>query len=100
VVVARAGMMAQMLKGKRVACAAADPKIAGGTWAEYLVTSAMFCVPLSKHVTSEQGAMMLVNPLTALALVQKARRARHRAIVQTAAASALGPMIARLGSLY
>jgi NADPH:quinone reductase len=96
VVTSGSGFMARMLKAKRVACAAADPKIPGGTWAEYLVTSAKFCVPLSKQVATEQGAMLLVNPLTAWALVEEAKRGGHRAIVQTAAASALGRMISRL----
>jgi NADPH:quinone reductase len=100
VVASGGGLMAQMLHGKRVACAAADPANAGGTWAEYLVTSANFCVPLAKHVTDEQGAMMLVNPLTAWALMQKAKRGRHRAVVQTAAASALGRMISRLARSF
>jgi NADPH:quinone reductase len=100
VVEAGGGMMTQFMKGRRVACAAADPKIAGGMWAEYIVTSAQFCVPLSKRVDLEQGATMLVNPLTAWALVEKARRGRHRAIVQTAAASALGRMVIRLGHKF
>ena len=90
------GMMARFLKGKRVACHASAPNIAGGTWAEYLVTPADACVPLRKEVDLEQGATMLVNPLTAWALVEEARRGRHRALVQTAAASALGRMVVRL----
>jgi NADPH2:quinone reductase len=87
VVEAGGGMMPRFLKGRRVACAAADPNIAGGMWAEYLVTSAQLCVPLSKQVDMEQGATMLVNPLTAWALMEEARLGRHRAVVQTAAAS-------------
>ena len=63
--------MPWFLKGRRVACAAADPNIAGGMWAEYLVTSAQLCVPLSKQVDMEQGATMLVNPLTAWALMEE-----------------------------
>src|SRR5215472_13342630 len=47
VVEAGAGMMAKFMKGRRVACAAADAKSTGGMWAEYIVTSARFCVPLS-----------------------------------------------------
>jgi NADPH:quinone reductase-like Zn-dependent oxidoreductase len=66
-------------------------------WAEYLVTSAQLCVPLSKQVDMEQGATMLVNPLTAWALMEEARLGRHRAVVHTAAASALGRMVVRLG---
>ncbi len=100
VVEAGRGMMAQILKGRRVACAAADAKVAGGMWAEYVVTSAKFCMPLLKRVEIEQGATLLVNPLTAWALMDEARRGRHRAVVQTAAASALGHMIIRLGKKY
>jgi len=57
-------------------------------------------VPLRKQVEMEQGATMLVNPLTAWALVAEARRGGHRAAVQTAAASALGRMVIRLGQRF
>jgi NADPH2:quinone reductase len=100
VVEAGSGTMPRFLKGRRVACSAADPNIAGGMWAEYLVTSAQLCVPLSKQVDMEQGATMLVNPLTAWALMEEARVGRHRAVVQTAAASALGRMVVRLGRRF
>jgi NADPH:quinone reductase-like Zn-dependent oxidoreductase len=86
-----------MWLGKRVACAVSAT---GGTWAEYLVTRAMLCVPLQKNLSLEQGAMMLVNPLTALAFFDIAKSAKHAAIVNTAAASALGKMIMRLGRRY
>jgi NADPH2:quinone reductase len=94
------GLMGRYLKGKRVACAAADPKISGGMWAEYLVTSAQLCIPLRKQVDLEQAASLLVNPFTAWALMDEARRGGHRAVVQTAAASALGRMIVRLGQRF
>jgi NADPH:quinone reductase-like Zn-dependent oxidoreductase len=94
------GMMARFMKGRRVACAAADPKSTSGMWAEYIVTAANFCVPLRKDVDLEQGATMLVNPLTAWAMVDEARRGGHRAMVQTAAASALGRMVIRLGEKF
>ena len=100
VVEAGSGMMARFMKGRRVACAAADAKSKGGLWAEYVVTSAQFCVPLIKKVEMEDAATMLVNPLTAWALVDAARREGHRAAVQTAAASALGKMVVRLGQKF
>jgi NADPH:quinone reductase len=100
VVGAGSGTMPRFLKGRRVACAAADPNIAGGMWAEYLVTSAQLCVPLSKQVDMEQGATMLVNPLTAWALMEEVRIGRHRAVVSTAGASALGRMLVRLGQKF
>ena len=100
VVEAGAGLMPRFLDGRRVACAAADPKVRGGMWAEYVVTPAQFCMPLRKNVDLEQGAALLINPMTAWALMGEARRGRHRAVVQTAAASALGRMIVRLGKRF
>jgi NADPH:quinone reductase len=100
VVATGTGTMARFMKGRRVACAAADAKSSGGMWAEYIVTSAQFCVPLNKKVEMEHGATMLVNPLTAWALVDEARKGNHRAAVQTAAASALGRMVIRLGQKF
>ena len=94
------GIMARLLKGRRVACHAADPKITGGMWAEFLVTSAQACVPLRRNVEIEQAASMLVNPLSAWAMMSEVRRGRHRALVQTAAASALGRMLIRLGRKF
>ena len=86
--------LSRMLLGKRVACAA--PNQHDGTWAEYLLTARVRCVPLSDSVDEEAGAMLIVNPLTAWALMDIARRGKHRAFVQTAAASALGRMLVRL----
>jgi NADPH:quinone reductase-like Zn-dependent oxidoreductase len=87
--------MPRLLNGRRVACSA--PLTGDGTWAEYMVTSAQTCIPLNKNVSLEQGSMLLVNPLSALALFEMAREGKHLAMVSTAAASALGGMILRLG---
>jgi len=95
VVAAGGGLLPRMLMGKRVACSS----IVGGdgTWAEYMVTSAQLCIPLKRDVDLEQGAMLIVNPLTALAMIETARKGKHRAIVNTVAASNLGGMTFRLG---
>ena len=92
------GLMPRFLKGRRVACNASLARY--GTWAEYTVTSAQLCLPLSKRVSLEQGAMLLVNPLTAMAMFEIAKRGKHRAFVSTAAASALGGMLLQLGKRY
>lgn len=92
------GMWPRLLMGRRVACAAPIP--GDGTWAEYMVTSAQRCIPLSKSTSPEQGAMLLTNPLSALAILELAKRGKHRAIVSTAAASALGGMLLRLGKRH
>jgi NADPH:quinone reductase-like Zn-dependent oxidoreductase len=98
VVASGGGLKGRVLVGKRVACAA--PYDGDGTWADYMATSANFCIPLRKNISFEQGASLIVNPLTAWALMDMAKRGRHRAVVQTAAASALGKMIIRLGQRF
>lgn len=98
VVATGGGLMARFLLGRRVACAAMDDY--DGTWAEYTLTSPFRCLPLRRHVTDEQGAMMIVNPLTAWALLSLARHNGHQAVAQTAAASALGRMLMRLGQRF
>lgn len=98
VIEAGGGFLARSLVGKRVACS--SPTSGDGTWAEYMVTQASLCIPLIKEITDEQGATTIVNPLTAWALMNIARRSRARAVVQTAAASALGQMVESLGRRF
>lgn len=88
------GAYARWLVGKRVACGVQEG--GDGTWAEYVLADATSCLPLLPRVSFEQGAMLLVNPFTAWALLEQAKRGRYRAVVQTAAASALGRMVLRL----
>src|SRR5574340_603753 len=93
VIAAGSGLLPHLWLGKRVAYSAS----AGGTWAEYLVTPAMSCFPLPKNLSLEQGAALIVNPVTALAFFDMARRGKHAALVSNSAASSLGRMILRLG---
>jgi NADPH:quinone reductase-like Zn-dependent oxidoreductase len=93
VVAAGPGLLPRFLVGQRVASSAPS----GGTWAEYLVTSAGGCFPLGRNLSFEQGATLLVNPMTALAFFTLAKSGKHAAIVSNAAASALGRMILGLG---
>jgi NADPH:quinone reductase len=94
VVEAGNGILPRLWLGRRVACVAPDQ--GDGAWAEYMVTSATRCAPLIKSVSLEQGSMLVVNPWTAYALIDTAKRLGVKAIAQTAAASALGRMIVRL----
>jgi NADPH:quinone reductase-like Zn-dependent oxidoreductase len=97
VVASGGGLLASWLVGKRVACGAQPDR--DGTWAEYLVTSARQCIPLRSAVDFEQGASLIVNPLSALGLLETAKRDGHRAALQTAGASQLGRMLIRLAAL-
>lgn len=94
VVAAGRGLFPRLRLGSRVAC---SPLHGGdGTWAAYMLTSAMNVAPLPGQISREQGAMMLVNPMTAMAFLHLAKEGKHRAIINNAAASSLGKMLLRL----
>lgn len=91
------GILPGLRMGKRVAC---SPSSGGdGAWAEYMVTPAMNCATLPRNISMEQGSMMLVNPMTAMAFILMAREGKHQAMVNNAAASSLGKMLIRMCQL-
>lgn len=94
VVAAGSGLMGKFLVGKKVACASQEN--GDGVWAEYMVTSVNYALPLHKSVSLEQGSMSIVNPMTAIALLGIAKKLKQRSVLITAGASALGQMINRL----
>ena len=89
------GLMGRFLLGRRVACV--TQQHGEGLWAEYAVISVNYALPLAGAVGLEQGAMSVVNPLTAVALIDSAKKGGHKAVLNTAGASALGLMLHRLG---
>lgn len=91
VVASGGGPVANFLLGKRVAVASRG----GGTWAEYTTSKAVSCTPLRKDLSFEQGSMILVNPLSAYAMIAYAEKHGHRTLVNTAAAGSFGAMIFR-----
>ncbi len=94
-VVSAGSLMGQWLVGRRVAVGSQGDQ--DGTWAEYFVADAFGgCVPLHKDLDIEQGATLLVNPLTAVGLLDEATKRGAKAVIQTAAASQAGRMIIRL----
>ena len=84
----------ELARGKRVACSNQDDR--DGTWAQYMVANAAACVALKSQVSLEQGATLIINPLTAMGLLDTARRGGHRAAIQTAGASQVGRIVVRL----
>ncbi len=96
VVAAGPGVISNYFLGKRVACTGWG--IGGGVWSEYVIKSVKGGVlPLNKSLSLEQGAMSLINPLTASAFIDISKKGRHKSILLTAAASSLGKMVNRLG---
>ncbi len=87
VVATGSGFMARRLEGKRVAFASGP----NGTrsWAQFAVADAITCIPLRGDVRDEDGAAMIVNPLTALAMFDIVKQSGAKAFVLTAGASQL-----------
>ncbi|MEM9128054.1 MAG: alcohol dehydrogenase catalytic domain-containing protein, partial [Pseudomonadota bacterium] len=86
------GSGAETLQGQRVAFVAAG----SGAWAEYVVTQMQMCIPLRPDISDDDGAAQIVNPLTAMAMVDIAR-ADGDAFVISAATSQLGKLMCSLG---
>ncbi|TPM52602.1 zinc-binding dehydrogenase [Mesorhizobium sp. B1-1-4] len=84
------------LVGKRVAFATGLSN--WGSWADYAVAEAAACIPLLDTVRDEDGAAMIVNPLTALAMFDIVSREGERAFIMTAGASQLCKLIIGLAS--
>ena len=88
-----AGPMGRYLNGRRVAFVASTKS---GAWAEYVMVPQRLALPLGGQVSLQAGAMSVVNPMTALAFLEMTKSAGSRAVVNTAAAGALGRMIDRV----
>eukprot|EP01147_Barroeca_monosierra_P002235 gene2235-5244_t len=86
------GAIGQLLLHQRVAFATMQ----GGAYGEYVVVPMTNILPLPATQHYDKGAFSLVNPLTAVGMVSTAIGDGHSAIVQNAAASALGKMFVKL----
>jgi NADPH:quinone reductase-like Zn-dependent oxidoreductase len=76
------------LMGQRVAFVAAG----SGAWSEYVLTLAAMCIPLHPAVRDEDGAAQIVNPMTAIGMVDIAQK-NGDCFVMSAAASQLGKLM-------
>jgi NADPH:quinone reductase-like Zn-dependent oxidoreductase len=91
------GLLGWLRRGKRVAVINDH----GGTWQEYCVVPAKHVVPIPDDIPDEQGAMLFVNPVTAVAMTRDVLKVPPGSwLLQTAAGSALGQMVITLGKLH
>jgi NADPH:quinone reductase-like Zn-dependent oxidoreductase len=91
------GLLAR-LRGLRPGRRVAVLNGVGGNWKEYVVLPARQAVPVPDDLPDEQVAAFFVNPATALVMTRQVLRVPAGAwLVQTAAGSALGRMVIRLG---
>lgn len=97
VVEAGTGLLARLRMNRRVAV----PNGAGGDWAEQVVVSAGQVWPVPRGLTDEQAATFFVNPASALVMTRYVLQVPSGAwLIQTAAGSALGRMVIRLGRRF
>lgn len=90
VVDAGSSAAAQALLGKTVTL------FGGAMYSQYRCITADQCLVLPAGTTPPEGASCFVNPLTALGMIETARREGHAALVHTAAASNLGQMLNKI----
>lgn len=91
------GLLAWRVMGRRVAVLNGR----SGNWAEQVVIPARQAVPLPDWMSDDQAAMFFVNPASALVMARYVLKvARGSWLLQTAAGSALGRMLIRLGQHY
>jgi NADPH2:quinone reductase len=81
---------AQALLGKTVSI------FVGGMYGQLRKARAADCLVLPAGIEPEEAASAFVNPLTALGMLETARREGHKGLVHTAAASNLGQILNRL----
>jgi NADPH:quinone reductase-like Zn-dependent oxidoreductase len=88
------GLLGRLRAGKRVAVLNGQ----GGTWAERVIVSARQVVPIAPAVSDDQAASFFVNPASAIIMTEYVLKVPINAwLLQTAAGSALGRMVIRLG---
>jgi NADPH:quinone reductase len=88
------GLLARRVRGKRVSV------LHGGTgnWQEQVVVPARQAIPVPADLPDEQAAAFFVNPASAVVMTQYVLRVPSGAwLLQSAAGSALGRMVIRLG---
>lgn len=89
------GFLAKRLLGKRVAVAAGPPN---GTWQEFTLVDARRAFTMPGGFADDQAAMFLANPISAYVMVREVLGvSRGSWVLLTAAGSALGKSIVRLG---
>lgn len=91
------GLLGRFMVGKRVAVL----NRSGGNWAEQTVLPARGVIPLPSWLSLDQAATYFVNPASALVMTRHVLNVpAGQWLLQTAAGSALGKMVVRLGQRF
>jgi len=68
----------------------------GGSFADYTTGDVAMLIPIPDGVSFEDAAAWVVNPWTAVGMVERCRQLKCKSIIVTAAASQIGRMIIKL----
>ena len=91
------GLLGKLFTGKRVAVLNSP----NGSWCERTVLPVRQAIPLSNAIPLEQAAMFFVNPATSFIMTRRVLKVpAGEWLLQTAAGSALGQMVVRLGKRF
>jgi len=89
------GFLARRLKGRRVAAGGGPPN---GMWQEFTVVDARRTVAVPDTLSDDQAAMYLANPVSTYVMIREVLKVpRDGWLLVTAAGSALGKSVVRLG---
>lgn len=92
-----AGLLGKYFIGKRVVVL----NRSSGNWCEQTVVPARQVIPVAADIPLEQAAMFFVNPASAYVMTRSILRVRPGEwLLQTAAGSAVGRMVIRLGKQF
>jgi NADPH:quinone reductase-like Zn-dependent oxidoreductase len=96
VVATGGGVAADELMGKRVGFYSVSTL--WGAWAEYAVVDTSFCVPLADAIKETDAAAMIVNPLTALGILDIVREVGVKSYVLAGGGSQILKFVISAGS--
>ena len=98
------GFMANRMVGKRVAFLRVWHKKStgppNGSYSEYVTTSSDMAFEVDKSIPDEVAACGVVNPLSALGLMERLKKLKAKTVIQTGAASQIAKMMIRLAPSY
>ena len=87
VLAANAGPYGWWLKGRRVSFGSQEGH---GAWTQFAVVPVFSAIPIRKDLPVPCAATLIVNPMTAIGLIARAKRHKTGAVVVNAAGSTLG----------
>ncbi len=68
----------------------------GGSYAEYCVTNSNQVFPISGDLSFDDIASFVVNPMTAVCMIERIKQLKSKCVIITAAASQIGRMLIKL----